>query len=272
MPGAPRDGDLDASLSRARRIHHACERYEAEWTGGGRPRIETFLDACADDDRYALFRELLALELELRPERGEHPTSNEYLARFPDLDQAIHETFREMGPGTCESPPTLPWNSANQSDPTAASPGVPGAISGCGFVPPTEERLGDYVLLDEIARGGMGVVYRARQVSLDRIVALKMILSGTLATPEERARFRREAELAGKLDHANIVPIHEVREQDGVLFFSMKLIDGGSLAQERSAYLRNPLATARLLATLAAHFTTHTARAFSTATSNPRTS
>ena len=86
----------------------------------------------------------------------------------------------------------------------------------------------------------MGVVYRARQVSLDRIVALKMILSGTLATPEERARFRREAELAGKLDHPNIVPIHEVREQDGVLFFSMKLIDGGNLAQERSAYLREP--------------------------------
>ena len=111
--------------------------------------------------------------------------------------------------------------------------------------------MGDYLLLEEIARGGMGIVYKARHLELKRLVALKMILSGSLATPAERARFRREAELAANLDHPNIVPIYEVRDQDGMLFFSMKLVDGGNLAQHLATYARNPRATARLVVTLA---------------------
>ena len=111
--------------------------------------------------------------------------------------------------------------------------------------------LGDYEVFEELARGGMGIVYRARQVHLGRIVALKLVRDASLATYAEIRRFRKEAEAVAELDHPNIVPIYEVGQTEDQPYFSMKLIDGGNLTRHIGRLRDRPRAAAALMGKVA---------------------
>ena len=118
-------------------------------------------------------------------------------------------------------------------------------------MPDTQWRLGNYEIMEEIGRGGMGIIYRARQRHSRRIVALKRILSYHADSHETLTRFRREAEAAASLDHPNILPIYEVGESEGVPFFSMKFATGGSLQQAGAALRQEPRQCLRIVAKVA---------------------
>jgi serine/threonine protein kinase/WD40 repeat protein len=120
-----------------------------------------------------------------------------------------------------------------------------------GPTPPTLPTIAGYELLLEIGRGGMGVVYRARQISLDRIVALKMLLASELADTEQLVRFRTEAEALAKLHHANVVTIFEIAESEGRPYFTMEYVAGPSLAEIISGHPQDVAVAARLIEVVA---------------------
>jgi serine/threonine-protein kinase len=168
-----------------------------------------------------------------------HPQFASELAAF----FASQEEVAELARGMAE--PVVPVVPAAEA-PTWA-PGVAPVPA-----PGTQLRyFGDYELLEEIARGGMGVVFKARQISLNRVVALKMILAGQLASPQDVQRFHAEAEAAANLDHPHIVPIYEVGEHTGHHYFSMKFIEGVSLGDCTERFRGDTRAAARLLQTAA---------------------
>ena len=156
-------------------------------------------------------------------EAGQAPDQQELLAQHPDLADDLRSFFADHARFQQAAIPLAVAVDLAGEAPTLDASGSPSVVS-----ENTIRYFGDYELLAEIARGGMGVVYKARQVSLHRTVALKMILAGELASESAVARFHAEAEAAANLDHPNIVPIYEIGEHEGQHYFSMKLIEGGA--------------------------------------------
>jgi tRNA A-37 threonylcarbamoyl transferase component Bud32 len=195
---------------------------------------------------------------------GWAPPREEVLSSYPELSADLSAFFQcqdEISRLALPSPSppaaftpestgrraeTFPGQSAFETPTAALPPLLPAANLGEGL-----HVLGDYELLSEIRRGGMGVVYKARQRSLNRVVALKTMRPEAWTSPAEAQRFRNEAEQAANLDHPHIVPIYEVGESGGLLYFSMKLFEGGSLADHLARYRVDAHAAVRLLAQVA---------------------
>jgi serine/threonine protein kinase len=221
----------------------------------------------ADDHDLSVREQRLMEVIAAYYEAGEPPERAELLARHPDLAASLVEFFGIQEDVRKLVEPLRPIADAasegqNADDETLRFVGDRGpsivdtepATSNASGEFPTGTHVryfGDYELFGEIARGGMGVVYRACQRSLNRPVALKMILAGRYASPDDLLRFRNEAEAVANLDHPNIVPIHEVGQHEGHSYFAMKLIEGGSLGEHLPEFTLDPKSAARLLAVVA---------------------
>jgi serine/threonine protein kinase len=156
----------------------------------------------------------LAEEFVQRCQRGERPSLDEYTARYPELADEIRELF-----------PALALMQDVRPQPGAATGPYEGGQCGASGL----ERLGDYRILREVGRGGMGIVYEAEQESLGRHVALKVLPAHTLLDPQRLQRFQREARAAARLHHTNIVPVYGVGEQDGLHYYVLQFIQGLAL-------------------------------------------
>jgi serine/threonine-protein kinase len=200
------------------RLDQICDAFERAWRSAASPRIEDYLPQVATTLHGALLEELIAQEVDLRRAAGAHVTLQEYLDRFPAEGNAVRRGFS-----------LAPDHASNLRD-TVYLRSLGDASEACQ-VGTKIGYFGDYELLEEIARGGMGVVYKARQLSLNRVVALKMILAGHLAGEADVRRFHGEAEAAANLSHPGIVPIYEIGEHNGQHYFSMGLVEGVSLAE-----------------------------------------
>jgi serine/threonine protein kinase len=227
--------DNPSPLELVARVDAKCDRFEAAWLAGERPRLEEFMGATAGAERDALLRGLLALEIHYRRRAGESPEADEYRTRFPGNDALLALLF---GPSAPPSP--------DSSGETLATAPLDAPVKPLEW--PT---VPGYEILDRIGQGGFGVVYKARQVGLNRLVALKMVRDSAYASPDQLARFRREAEAVARLQHPQIVQIYEIGEHDGRPYFSLELADGGSLDRMLAGKPLTPRDAAELIEKLA---------------------
>jgi serine/threonine-protein kinase len=215
------------------------------------------IHSAADAGREQLLDEVLITYLK-GVDSGKTPDRAELLARYPDLKPELQEFFVETD--KLERYAEGLSLRSDTSEVTASTPANGRLGSGSTDIPVGGQiswaigarALGDnYELLQVIAKGGMGIIFKARDRRLNRQVALKMILSSQTLSETDRLRFHNEVDAVASLDHSHIVPIYDVGEHEGRPYFSMKLVPGGSLAGQLARYVLEPKAAARLLVPIA---------------------
>jgi serine/threonine-protein kinase len=203
------------------------------------------IQPCSFTEREERLGQIAFAYLQAR-ERGRAPNPQELLTRHPEFAEELVDFLEDEADVEQRAAPL------RELARLAATGQSRRRYAPAGELPPTNlKSCGDHELLSVLAQGGMGLVYKARQRSPNRLVALKMIRSSRLASDSDVRRFRNEAETIAQLDHPHIVPIYEVGEEDGQLYFSMKLMEGGSLTEHLPRFQNDPRATAQLMVNIA---------------------
>lgn len=221
--------ELSLPVSDLLEIDTACRRFEAAWKAGQNPKIEDFLGATSEPQRSQLRKELSAIEAEYRKSVRSEPTLEIFAQRLTDsrlMTAEEYQAFFDSLPS--DSRPTTAKQLAKelhrQGKITTFQAKAVYQGKTHGLV------VGNYVVLDKLGQGGMGQVYTARHRKMHRVVALKMLPSPAMKSPESVKRFQREVEAAAKLSHPNIVTAYDADEANGVHFLVMEYVDGMDLA------------------------------------------
>jgi len=220
MPDNLPHGYQTVSLEGAKQHDRLAAEFKQAWLDGLKPRIEDWLTIVTDEEAPALFCVLARMEQSLRPDES---ILEELRKRFPQFAAWTEKALRDATDYEFDEP-----------EEQVPLPAIPG-----------------YNVVDRIAIGGMGVVYKAVQVDLDRPVALKMVRGGRWGKEDDLARFKIEARAVAGLDHPHVVRIHDFGEYEGLPYFTMEYVDGGSLAQRLLAKPLNFRESAALLEILA---------------------
>ena len=207
--------------TRMLRVNQLCNQFEAAWRKGERPDLAKYLGAAAPTEQPVLARMLIELDLDYRRMHGETPTADEYQAKLPfaakwlePLIQSANEKSHQETPGTKE---------------TLMVPGA--ARRGTQAAEQLPRTLGDYLLLERIGGGGMGVVYKAQHQHMKRIVAVKVIRPDDAQAVEAQQRFQREVEAAARLHHPHIVTAFDARFEEGNWCLITEFVTGKDLGQ-----------------------------------------
>jgi tRNA A-37 threonylcarbamoyl transferase component Bud32 len=220
--------DVALPADAARQVDLLCDEFEQQWRQGLRPRIEDYLIRGPVSASAILCEELLAVELECRWQAGEAPRPEEYASRLTVPAARIVRLLEELaGPSELDAdragdissyqPPETVDEPRPASTPEAAA-GLP-------------RLFGEYELLEKLGEGGMGSVYKARHRRLGRMVAVKLVRADLRGREESLARFQREMQAAGRLEHPHLVETQHAGEHEGVLYLVMKLVEGTDLAR-----------------------------------------